>query len=165
MEQLSIFENSAVPETKKLTNISFLNLKVVKEKSGRYEVQRKITKPSDCYEVAEKVIEIIDAAEESMWLITLDTKGNITGVFEVSRGTLNSSLVHPREIYKRAIMHNAYSIIIMHNHPSGDPTPSQEDLNITTKIAEAGKILNIELLDHVIIGESNYTSMKEKNLF
>ncbi len=81
------------------------------------------------------------------------------------RSSVNSSIVHPREIFKTAILSNAASIIISHNHPSGDPTPSKEDISITTRLKECGKILGIEVLDHVIIGEyDKYLSFKEKGL-
>ena len=100
-----------------------------------------------------------------MWLITLDTKNNITGIFTVSTGSLNASIVHPREVFKRAVLQNAASIIICHNHPSGDPTPSQEDINTTKRIYDAGKILGIELLDHIIIGDNDYISLKERGVF
>jgi DNA repair protein RadC len=145
-----------------MINISFLNLKVIKEKSGRYDVQRKITCPSDIFEIAVKVIEAGEQAEENLWLITLDTKNNITGIFEVSRGSINASIVHPREIFKRAIMQNASTIILIHNHPSSDPTPSKEDISITSRIKDCGKMLGIELIDHLIIGDNNYISLKEK---
>lgn len=82
----------------------------------------------------------------------------------VSKGNLNSSIVHPREIFKRAVLNNAASIICMHNHPSGDPTPSQNDIDITKRIDEAGELMGIPLLDHVIIGDGTYISLKEKML-
>jgi DNA repair protein RadC len=148
-----------------MVNISFLNLKVVKETSGRYDVRKKIQSPNDIFNIAQNVIRSNEYAEENLWLITLDTKNNITGIFTVSTGSLNSSIVHPREIFKRAVLQNAASIIICHNHPSGDPTPSQEDINTTKRIYDAGKILGIELLDHVIIGDNKYTSLKEKGVF
>lgn len=148
-----------------MVNISFLNLKVVKETSGRYDVRKKIQSPNDIFNIAQNVIQGNEYAEENLWLITLDTKNNITGIFTVSTGSLNSSIVHPREIFKRAVLQNAASIIICHNHPSGDPAPSQEDINITKRIYDAGKILGIELLDHIIIGDNKYTSLKEKGVF
>ena len=148
-----------------MVNISFLNLKVVKETSGRYDVRKKIQSPNDIFNIAQNVIRGNEYAEENLWLITLDIKNNITGIFTVSIGSLNSSIVHPREVFKRAVLQNAASIIICHNHPSGDPAPSQEDINITKRIYEAGKILGIELLDHVIIGDNKYTSLKEKGVF
>ena len=148
-----------------MINISFLNLKVVKETSGRYDVRKKIQSPNDIFNIAQNVIQANEYAEENLWLITLDTKNNITGIFTVSTGSLNSTIVHPREIFKRAVLQNAASIIICHNHPSGDPAPSQEDINITKRIYDAGKILGIELLDHIIIGDNKYTSLKEKGVF
>lgn len=148
-----------------MVNISFLNLRVVKETSGRYDVRKKIQNPNDIFNIAQNVLQANEYAEENLWLITLDTKNNITGIFTVSTGSLNSSIVHPREIFKRAVLQNAASIIICHNHPSGDPAPSQEDINITKRIYDAGKILGIELLDHIIIGDNKYTSLKEKGVF
>lgn len=148
-----------------MVNISFLNLKVVKETSGRYDVQKKIQSPNDIFNIAQNVIRGNEYAEENLWLITLDIKNSITGIFTVSTGSLNSSIVHPREIFKRAVLQNAASIIICHNHPSGDPAPSQEDIDTTKRIYDAGKILGIELLDHVIIGDNKYTSLKEKGVF
>lgn len=148
-----------------MVNISFFNLKVVKEGSGRYDVRKKIQSPDDVFNIAQNVIRASEHAEENLWLITLDTKNNITGIFTVSTGSLNSSIVHPREVFKRAVLQNAASIVICHNHPSGDPTPSQEDINTTKRIYDAGKILGIELLDHIIIGDSRYTSLKGMGVF
>ena len=144
-----------------MTNISFFSLKVVKEKSGRYNIDRKINDPQALYDIATQVIGIQDQAEESLWMITLDTKNQITGLFEVSRGTLNYSVVHPREIFKRAVLQNANSIALIHNHPSGDSTPSAEDTTITQRVSEAGTLLGIQLVDHLVIGDGRYASMKE----
>jgi DNA repair protein RadC len=144
-----------------MVNISFFSLKVVREKTGRYDIERKINNPQSLYDIATQVIEIQDQAEESMWMITLDTTLKVTGLFEISRGSLDSSIAHPREIYKRAILQNASSIALIHNHPSGDPTPSTEDTNITQRVSEAGTLLGIQLIDHLVIGDGNYRSMKE----
>ena len=147
-----------------MTNISLLNLRVVKEKSGRYEVEKYIKNPEDIKNIAIKVLELNSQPEEIFAIITLDTKNKITGIFEVSRGTLNSSVVHPREVFKRAILQNSNSIVLLHNHPSGDIIPSQEDINVTNKIIQAGEILGINVLDHIIIGdnEHSFLSFKEK---
>ena len=145
-----------------MINISFLNLRVVKETSGRYDVRKKIQSPNDIFNIAQNVIQANEYPEENLWLITLDTKNNITGIFTVSTGSLNSSLVHPREVFKRAMLQNAASIIICHNHPSGDPTPSKDDIGITKRLYEAGEIIGIKLLDHIIAGDNSYTSLKEK---
>jgi DNA repair protein RadC len=148
-----------------MINISFLNLRVIKENAGRYDVNKKIQSPEDVYSVVQKVIKANEYAEENLWMITLDVKNNITGIFTVSTGSLNSSIVHPREVFKRAMLQNAASIIICHNHPSGDPAPSKEDINITKRLHEAGEILGIKLLDHIIIGDNRYTSLKERGVF
>lgn len=148
-----------------MVNISFLNLKLVKETSGRYDVQKKIQTPGDVFNIAQNVIRANEYAEENLWLITLDTKNNITGIFTVSTGSLNASIVHPREVFKRAVLQNAASIILCHNHPSGDPTPSQDDIVTTKRIYDAGKILGIELLDHIIVGNNEYISLKERGVF
>lgn len=139
-------------------------LQLVKETSGKYEVDNKINLPSDVHIILKNIYEIENECEEVMYLITLNTKNIVTGIFEVSRGNLNSSIVHPREVFKRAILNNSSSFILAHNHPSGDPTPSKEDVNITNRIKEGGKLIGIELLDHIIIGENNYFSLKEKGL-
>ncbi len=147
------------------TIVSLLSLKVIKEKEEKYSLEQRINKPEVAHDVAIKVLEMHERPEEIMALITLDTKNKITGVFVVSTGTINASLVHPREIFKRAMLQNAASIILMHNHPSGDPDPSVEDIEITRRLVEAGNIIGISILDHVIIGdEYNFYSMAENSV-
>ena len=102
--------------------------------------------------------------KEHMKLVLLNIKCNLISVEEISIGSLNASIVHPREIFKPAIRKSSASIIMVHNHPSGDPSPSSEDVSITARIAEAGKLIGIELVDHIIIGDGKYISMKEKGL-
>jgi len=103
--------------------------------------------------------------KEHMKLVLLNIKCNLISVEEISIGSLNASIVHPREVFNPAIKKSSASIIMVHNHPSGDPTPSSEDIAITARISEAGKLIGIELVDHIIIGDGKYTSMKEKGLF
>jgi DNA repair protein RadC len=100
--------------------------------------------------------------EENLMVLCLNTKNRIIESKIVSVGSLNSSIVHPREVFKQAIRVHAASIIIAHNHPSGDPTPSVEDTTITTRLKECGKIVGIELLDHIIVGDGIFISLKEK---
>ena len=100
--------------------------------------------------------------KEVLSIILLDTKNKIISFKEgITIGILNSSLIHPREIFKEAIKESANSVILVHNHPSGDPNPSQKDIEITKKIFEAGELLGINVLDHVIIGDESYWSYKE----
>lgn len=102
--------------------------------------------------------------KEYFKIILLNTKNQIISVEDVSIGSLNSSIVHPREIFNLPVKKSAAAVILIHNHPSGDPTPSREDLEVTKRLVEAGKILGINVLDHIIVGEGKYLSFKEKGL-
>lgn len=93
--------------------------------------------------------------------LCLDTKNQIIREDIISVGSLNANIVHPREVFKLALAESAAHIIVAHNHPSGDPTPSREDIEITKKLAETGNIMGITVLDHVIIGDGRHFSMKE----
>lgn len=108
--------------------------------------------------------EMMSLRQEILKLIMLDTKNNIIGIKDVFKGSLNTSIVHPREIFKEALKKSSSSIIICHNHPSGDPTPSKEDINITLRIKECSRIMGIDLLDHLIIGKDKFVSLKEKGI-
>ena len=99
--------------------------------------------------------------KEHFIALHLDTKNRILCIDRVSAGTMTSSLIHPREVFKTALLSSAASLLLIHNHPSGDPTPSREDIAITEKLKEAGEIMGIAVLDHVIIGDG-YVSLKEK---
>ncbi len=102
--------------------------------------------------------------QEVLKLIILNTKNEIIKIKDVFKGSLNSSLIHPREIFNEAIRNSAASIIICHNHPSGDPTPSDEDIKVTIRLKECGEIIGIKLIDHIIIGRNIYVSLKEKGI-
>lgn len=103
-------------------------------------------------------------AKEHFRALLLDTKNRVLASELVSIGTLNTSLVHPRELFRRAVQACAAAVILVHNHPSGDPTPSAEDLALTKRLVEVGKIMGIEILDHLIIGDNRYVSLKERAL-
>lgn len=102
--------------------------------------------------------------QEYFVVLLLSTKNQVIKKETISIGTLNSTQIHPRELFKPAIRHSAAAIILVHNHPSGDPTPSTEDIEVTKKLVESGKLMGIQVLDHLIIGDNHYTSMKEKGL-
>lgn len=114
---------------------------------------------------AEKVYEILKplmlSDKESFFLISLNTKNGIIAIRTISIGSLNCNIVHPREVFRTAIFDNAANIIVVHNHPSGDPIPSEEDIEITKILVKSGDIIGIKLLDHVIIGDDRHFSMKE----
>jgi DNA repair protein RadC len=119
-----------------------------------------ITSPQD---VADYLLpRLTDVNKEHFFTVLLDVKSNVLGLKTISIGTLDSSLVHPREVFKEAIAASASSIIVAHNHPSGDTTPSPEDRRVTARLVEAGKILGIEVLDHIIIaGDDGWSSMNQ----
>lgn len=96
--------------------------------------------------------------------LLLDTKLKLIKEVKVSEGTLNQSLIHPREIFKEAVKESAYAVILLHNHPSGDSAPSEQDIEITKKLKKASEILEIPILDHIIIGSGKYFSMKENKI-
>jgi len=102
--------------------------------------------------------------KEHFVILCLDARNNLIKVSKVSVGSLNASVVHPRELFKEAIQVSAASIILAHNHPSGDPEPSEDDLEITKRIIEAGKIMGIDILDHIIITKNKIFSFKDKKL-
>lgn len=105
-----------------------------------------------------------DELKEHFYVILLDTKNKIISWDEISKGDLNSSIVHPREVFKYALKLSANSIICLHNHPSGDPTPSVEDIKITKRLNDVGRLIGIELVDHIIIGYNKYVSLREKGI-
>ena len=123
--------------------------------------KKRISSPVDVVNMFETYLKGAD--REHFCVAMLDRKGNLLGLNTISIGSISSSIVHPREVFKPAIIIGASSIILCHNHPSGDTIPSNEDITVTRKLIEGGKLLNIEILDHVIIGD-NYYSMKEKGI-
>jgi len=122
-----------------------------------------ITSPSEIVKFIQSEIE--DYSKEHFFVISFDVRNRILGIDKTSKGTLSASLVHPRETFESAIRRHAAQIIVAHNHPSGDCEPSEDDIRITKRLYEAGKIMGIELLDHIVVTKDNYTSLKDKNFF
>ena len=123
--------------------------------------ESKCNSPANVANIMESCFRISDLPEEHIYAIALNTKNQITGIFEVGKGTVNCSLISAREILIRMLLAGAVSFILCHNHPSGDTNPSQEDIQITESIGKAGSLIGVSLLDHLIIGEKNYTSLRE----
>ena len=143
--------------------VPIYSLRVVRESSQKAET-RKIRSPRDAANIFRDFVGHAD--REHFVMLLLDTKNQVVGLHTVSIGDLSSSIVHPREVFKIAVMMGASSIIVAHNHPSGDTTPSPEDIAVTKRLSDSGDLLGIELLDHVIIGgEIAFVSLKEKGLF
>lgn len=125
------------------------------------ELDNMMNSPEKVVKLAKGFLRMHEETEEYMYMICLNTKLMMTGVFEISHGNVNSSIVGAREVFQKALLANAVSIILMHNHPSGDCKPSREDIKVTERLKEAGNILGVEVLDHIIIG-NEYCSLKEK---
>jgi DNA repair protein RadC len=137
-------------------------LKVVRERRPGYGPASAIRTSAEVYAAFRARFEAAD--REEFLALFLDGKNRVQGFHVVSVGTLTASLVHPREVYKAAILANAAALIVVHNHPSGDPTPSAEDVAITTRLRQAGELLGIGLLDHVVIGDNRYVSFADEGL-
>lgn len=139
--------------------ITRYSLQLVKESTYIYDEEDNTACTEEVSKLIKSVFNIHKAAEEFFVMLTLNVKCKCTGAFIISQGTLNTSLVHPREVFKRAFLNNAASIVLAHNHPSGDLTPSAEDITITNRLIEAGKLLGIEVLDHLIVTEDSHLSI------
>jgi len=124
------------------------------------EPKRKICSPKDVY--AFMFPKMREQKKEKFVTLYLDTKNQILKEETVSIGSLNASIVHPREVFKGALELSSASIIVIHNHPSGDPSPSREDIMVTEKLCDGGKLLGIDVLDHIIIGDGRYVSLKDE---
>ncbi|MEL7499566.1 MAG: DNA repair protein RadC [Planctomycetota bacterium] len=140
------------------------------------ELGRRIQEAKTCYEKIVRIKSSSDAVEfcrahfsrlisdslqEQFHVITLDTKNKLLDTHHVTTGTLDASLVHPREVFRPAIRDAASSILLAHNHPSGDPSPSHEDYSVTRRLTEVGKMIGIDVLDHIVMGKSGVVSIRE----
>jgi len=142
------------------------DVKLVKEESKLYEMENVMVNSANAAgEMVELVCNLNDSTVEKFGIICLDTKNKVIGIHIINIGGLASCNVEIRGIFQRALLNNAMSIILFHNHPSGDPTPSPEDISITRKIAEAGDVMTIKVLDHIIVGdEGRYVSLAERGV-
>lgn len=141
--------------------VNIVKVKLVREKSILYK-ERQIRSAQDAFKLFSDFIG--DPDREHFVVLCLDTKNQPTCVQTVHIGSLNASIVHPREVLKPALLSNSASIIVAHNHPSGNTQPSPEDIEVTKRLVKACKILGISLLDHIIVCPTEYCSLKEKGL-
>jgi len=155
IEELSSFDGIGLAKSAQIKAAIELGHRIYKEMNVN---KPKITNPSD---VVDLVMDMQFLNKEHFRLISLNTKNHVVGIDEIFVGTLNSSIVHPREVFKKALEKNAASVVLVHNHPSGDPEPSRDDIQATGRLVKAGEILGIEVLDHIIIGTNGYSSLKE----
>lgn len=122
------------------------------------EERRLISSPQDVADQVQYKMAVLE--QEELWVLLLDTRNHLLRIEHLYRGSLNASTVRPAEIFKAGIRHNAAALIIVHNHPSGDPSPSPEDVNLTRMLIEAGKMLELPVLDHVVVGSRGTASIK-----
>jgi DNA repair protein RadC len=167
---LQNLKNASLEELKKVKGIGFATACKIQAafKLGE-KAELQITKLGEKIESPENVFtllknEIGNKKKESFYILSLTTRNNLISSDKVSTGTISASLVHPREVFLAAIKNSASSVIVVHNHPSGDPQPSEDDLIITKRLTEAGKILGIDVVDHIIITKDYFYSFKEKNI-
>lgn len=131
---------------------------LLSEQAERYQIKS----PTDAAQLL--MLEMGHLDQEHLRTVLLDTKNRVQAVATIYIGSLNSSVVRVGEVFKSALKHNSAALIVAHNHPSGDPTPSPEDVLVTREIVSAGKLLDIEVLDHLVIGQGRFVSMREKGL-
>lgn len=166
LDKLNACSLSELMSIKGIGKAKAMQIKVLFEFNKRHNLSRQngksIKSAKAVYEYASQILNSND--KEQFMILHLDSKNRIIKDEVISIGTLNASIIHPREIFKSAIKESANAIILVHNHPSGDSEPSTEDEYVTEKLFEAGELLNIKVLDHVIIGKENYYSFKENRL-
>ena len=138
------------------------DLRLIKEKAGRYELERLISSSTQAGKICREIFELEARPYEMVVMLALNTINNVIGCFELARGTVNESPAYIREIATRALLSNAVSVILAHNHPGGSLRPSGGDLNFTKKAKDALKLLGINLLDHIIVSSAGYYSMAEQ---
>ncbi len=137
-------------------------IRVVRERRQGYGALRQVRDAKGVYDAFRAHFDPMD--REQFLAVILDGRNQVIGFNLVAVGTLTSALVHPREVFKAAILANAVAIILVHNHPSGDPEPSAEDRALTGRLKEAGEIIGIRILDHVVIGDGRFRSLSEEGL-
>lgn len=169
-EGLRFLCSSSVEELSKINGVGSAKAAIIKAsielgkrlRSFRTDELIVINSPKDVFNMVLEDMRYLK--KEHFKVVFLNAKNVVIGFKDLSIGTLNSSVVHPREVFYEAIKKTAYSIVVCHNHPSGDPTPSKEDISVTNRLCEVGKLIGIELLDHLVIGDGIYISFKEKGL-
>ena len=172
LSQFGSLQKLAEARIEELSSVKGIGLAKAAQIKAVFEIGRRVSSQSPAYKKKEltdpeKVYKLMrsklkDYSKEQFYLIALDSRN--FSIHEISLGTLDASIVHPREAFAEAIKAKAASVVFVHNHPSGDPEPSEDDLEITKRLTEAGKILGIEVVDHIIVTKNNYFSFKDGKL-
>jgi len=143
-----------------MKSIPMMVYEEIQSRGGITPVSPSITSPADILQI-KKIASLASKKQEEFWVITLDGASKVIKARMITKGLLNHSLIHPREIFRNAILDNAHSIICVHNHPSGSPLPSEQDLQVTKQIKAAGDIIGIQMLDHIVISKTGIVSIRE----
>ena len=147
------------------TSINIYTLKQIRTSRYRYDIgDNSITSPHICYQLLDLLLDLKRDPFEKFGIISLSTKNKILGLHVLGMGSLDNVIIEPRDVFKAAMVNNACAIIAFHNHPSGASEPSNWDKVITGRLRDIGEFLNIQLLDHIIVGEKSYFSLKENGL-
>lgn len=172
LAQFGSLQKLAEASIEELSSIKGIGLAKAAQIKATFEIGRRISTQVPSYKSKEltdpkKVYRLIksklkDYHKEHFYIIALNSRGH--SIAEISVGSLNASIVHPREVFAEAIKNKAASVVFAHNHPSGDPEPSEDDLLLTKKLVESGKILGIEVIDHIIVSKDNFFSFKNKGI-
>ena len=172
LAQFGSLQKLAEASIEELSSIRGIGLAKSAQIKAAFEISRRLSTQAPSYKSKEltdpeKVYRLIksklkDYHKEHFYIIALNSRGH--SIAEVSVGSLNASVVHPREVFTEAIKNKAASVVFAHNHPSGDPEPSEDDLLLTKKLVESGKILGIEVFDHIIVAKDGFFSFKNKGL-
>lgn len=147
-----------------MKQITRYTVRLVKEECKRYEVENPVRSVTSAVNLLNRVFDFEDLPTEMLVMLALDVKKKVIGTFVISQGTINMTPVSPRDVFQKAFLANAHSIIIAHNHPSGDPEPSKQDISFTKNLMEAGKIMDIQICDSIILGHDSYYSFLEDGL-
>lgn len=158
---------ASVDEIQKIAGIGgkgALRLRALLELARRISQTRPKTKRIDCPAAAAEILmPLLRYLErEELWVLSVDTKRNVMGIDQVYKGTVNTSCIRLTEVFKKAVERKAVGIIVAHNHPSGDPNPSPEDMDATRKMIKAGELLDVDVLDHLVIGDGRFISIRER---
>jgi len=172
LAQFGSLQKLAEASIEELSSIKGIGLAKAAQIKATFEISRRLSTQAPSYKSKEltdpeKVYRLIksklkDYHKEHFYIIALNSRGH--SIAEVSVGSLNASVVHPREVFTEAIKNKAASVVFAHNHPSGDPEPSEDDLLLTKKLVESGKILGIEVFDHIIVAKDSFFSFKNKGI-
>jgi DNA repair protein RadC len=178
LAQFQTIEHLAAASVEELSVVKGVGLAKAVQLKAAFELAARLPKSREARPMFHAPREVADLLREEMQhyeaeefhVLVMDSRNRLVRDLKVSKGTLNSSLVHPREVFREAVRAGAASVILVHNHPSGDPTPSSDDIKTTRELVEAGRVLKIEVIDHIIIGKrdsvrvTDFVSLKEMGL-